>query len=175
MIGFGMLTIRDISPADEPTWRRLWADYLTFYRTTVPDAITNATWAKLFDPTSAVFGRAAVRDGAMIGFCPGAGPRGRPPGLDLLGPPPRVRRRLARARKLPHHLGNLRHLARFPGQPLLGQPNITPRLQPVLRPATRLPARGQATVARLIPHPGQVELQRRPQPPQPDPGTDGSG
>jgi len=63
-----MLTIRDIATTDEPTWRRLWADYLACYRTTVPDTITNATWGKLFDPASAVFGRAATRDGQMIGF-----------------------------------------------------------------------------------------------------------
>lgn len=67
-MGVEMLTLRDISPADEPSWRRLWADYLTFYKATVPDTITDATWAKLFDPTSAVFGRVATRDGKMIGF-----------------------------------------------------------------------------------------------------------
>ena len=63
-----MLTIRDIAAADEPTWRRLWAGYLAFYKTAVPDAVTDATWAKLFDPVSAVFGRVAVRDRQMIGF-----------------------------------------------------------------------------------------------------------
>ena len=69
--GYGainQLTIRDIAPADEPAWRRLWADYLAFYKTTVPDMVTDATWAKLFDPTSSVFGRVADRDGRMIGF-----------------------------------------------------------------------------------------------------------
>lgn len=62
------LTIRDISTTDEPTWRRLWADYLAFYQTTLSDAVTNATWVKLLDPASAVFGRVATRDGKMIGF-----------------------------------------------------------------------------------------------------------
>lgn len=62
------LTIRDIAATDEPVWRHLWADYLIFYRTTLSGAITDATWAKLLDPSSAVFGRAAVSDGVMIGF-----------------------------------------------------------------------------------------------------------
>jgi GNAT superfamily N-acetyltransferase len=62
------LVIRDIAPADEPTWRRLWSDYLSFYQTTLTDAVTDATWAKLFDPTSSVFGRVAVHGDKMIGF-----------------------------------------------------------------------------------------------------------
>ena len=62
------LTIRDIVATDEPVWRRLWADYLLFYRTTLSGAITDATWAKLLDPSSAVFGRAAVLDETLIGF-----------------------------------------------------------------------------------------------------------
>jgi GNAT superfamily N-acetyltransferase len=62
------IIIRDIAPADEPVWRRLWADYLAFYRTAIPTAVTDATWAKLFDASSAVFGRAAEWDSRMIGF-----------------------------------------------------------------------------------------------------------
>ena len=61
-------TIRDIAAPDAPAWRRLWAYYLAFYKTSVPAAVTDATWARMLDPASSLFGRAATRDGAMIGF-----------------------------------------------------------------------------------------------------------
>lgn len=39
--------IRPLRPEDEPEWRRLWTDYLTFYKTTVPEAVYASTFARL--------------------------------------------------------------------------------------------------------------------------------
>ena len=61
-------SIRDLEAGDEADWRRLWAGYLAFYGTDVPEAVTAATWRRLLDPAVAMFGRLAVVDGAATGF-----------------------------------------------------------------------------------------------------------
>ena len=40
-------SIRDLEAGDEADWRRLWAGYLAFYGTDVPEAVTAATWRHL--------------------------------------------------------------------------------------------------------------------------------
>ena len=62
------VTIRDARPTDEKEWRRLWADYLAFYDTTLSDEITDATWRRVHDPASAIFMRVAEVEGRMVGF-----------------------------------------------------------------------------------------------------------
>lgn len=42
------IEIRPLEPADKAAWRRLWTDYLTFYRTSVPDDVYETTWNRLF-------------------------------------------------------------------------------------------------------------------------------
>ncbi|MET0596960.1 MAG: GNAT family N-acetyltransferase [Mesorhizobium sp.] len=44
------LEIRPLELADEADWRRLWKAYLTFYETSVPEAVYRLTWRRLFDP-----------------------------------------------------------------------------------------------------------------------------
>ncbi len=39
--------IRPLRPTDEAEWRRLWTDYLAFYKTTVPEAVYASTFARL--------------------------------------------------------------------------------------------------------------------------------
>jgi GNAT superfamily N-acetyltransferase len=39
--------ITRITAADRPRWTELWAGYLTFYKTTLPQAVYDATWARL--------------------------------------------------------------------------------------------------------------------------------
>lgn len=62
------VTIREITSEDEAAWRELWAGYLTFYETTLPDAVTDATWQRIIgdDPTFQAI--VAERDGEVIGF-----------------------------------------------------------------------------------------------------------
>ena len=43
------LIIRPLEQADHEAWRRLWTDYLTFYETSVPEAVYALTWKRLFD------------------------------------------------------------------------------------------------------------------------------
>ena len=62
------LTIRDAIESDEAAWRKLWAGYLTFYKTEVPEEVTAFTWARILDAGSRVSMRVAVEDGEMLGF-----------------------------------------------------------------------------------------------------------
>ena len=39
--------IRPLRQTDEAEWRRLWTDYLAFYKTTVPEAVYQSTFARL--------------------------------------------------------------------------------------------------------------------------------
>ena len=44
------LTIRPLRASDEADWRRLWAGYLAFYETTLPEQVYATTFARLLDP-----------------------------------------------------------------------------------------------------------------------------
>ena len=43
------VTVRPLEQSDRAEWQRLWTDYLTFYKTTVPEAVYETTWRRLFD------------------------------------------------------------------------------------------------------------------------------
>ena len=43
------ITIRPLVKTDEAEWRQLWTDYLTFYKTSVPEEVYATTWERLFD------------------------------------------------------------------------------------------------------------------------------
>jgi len=43
-------------------WLDLWQGYLTFYETSLPTQITNATWQKLMDSNTPVFGFSAFQN-----------------------------------------------------------------------------------------------------------------
>ena len=60
--------IRDPRPDDEAAWRQLWSGYVDFYEAEINDAVTAATWQRLFTPGSGMFGRIAEWDGAVAGF-----------------------------------------------------------------------------------------------------------
>lgn len=60
--------IRAPLPGDAAAWRRLWAGYLAFYGTALPEAVTAATWTRLLDPAAPIFGRVAERGGDLAGF-----------------------------------------------------------------------------------------------------------
>ena len=44
------LTIRPLRTSDEAEWRRLWAAYLAFYDTSLPEQVYATTFARLLDP-----------------------------------------------------------------------------------------------------------------------------
>jgi GNAT superfamily N-acetyltransferase len=60
--------IRPVEAGDESVWRRLWVGYCDFYRTTVPEDITAATWQRILDPTSQIGGVVAVVEGEVVGM-----------------------------------------------------------------------------------------------------------
>jgi GNAT superfamily N-acetyltransferase len=62
------LVIRDPTPHDEVAWRVLWAGYCAFYETSVPEAVTAGTWARMLTPGSPLFGRIAQWKGEVAGF-----------------------------------------------------------------------------------------------------------
>lgn len=60
--------IRDATAADEAAWRRLWDQYLAFYKVKLADDVTANTWARILDPSSRVAIRVAEVDGTLAGF-----------------------------------------------------------------------------------------------------------
>jgi GNAT superfamily N-acetyltransferase len=68
----GGLVIRPLAGADQAAWRPLWDGYNAFYgregETALPEAITAATWARIFDPAEPVHAFVAERDGRIVGI-----------------------------------------------------------------------------------------------------------
>jgi GNAT superfamily N-acetyltransferase len=60
--------VRDVTPDDEAAWKKLWADYLAFYKVTLGDDVTEYTWARILDPASRVAMRVAEVEGQLAGF-----------------------------------------------------------------------------------------------------------
>lgn len=42
-----MITIRPLRPEDRIEWARLWTGYLEYYKTSVPEAVYDSTFARL--------------------------------------------------------------------------------------------------------------------------------
>jgi GNAT superfamily N-acetyltransferase len=63
------VTIRKAEPKDEARWRVLWAGYVAFYRSSVTEAVTTATWKRILDPASPIHCLVADRGGEVIGIC----------------------------------------------------------------------------------------------------------
>ncbi|MDP3738679.1 MAG: GNAT family N-acetyltransferase [Hyphomonadaceae bacterium] len=59
-------TIRTLEPADRHQWDALWRGYLDFYKTTIPDSVTDLTWQRLLDPEAPILGFCAARDDGKI-------------------------------------------------------------------------------------------------------------
>ncbi|WP_341701826.1 GNAT family N-acetyltransferase [Ferrovibrio sp.] len=63
------IVIRPVAAGDRAAWEKLWHGYLAFYEKTIPQAATDHTWQRLFDPAGAVEGLLAVdADGAALGL-----------------------------------------------------------------------------------------------------------
>lgn len=63
------LVIRPLEQSDHDAWRRLWTDYLIFYKASVPEAVYALTWKRLF--TEGEFeprGFIALLDGKPVGL-----------------------------------------------------------------------------------------------------------
>ena len=63
------VTIRPLHARDEAVWRRLWTDYLTFYDSSVPEAVYASTFARLLGGDSQDFhGLVAEQNGVVVGL-----------------------------------------------------------------------------------------------------------
>jgi GNAT superfamily N-acetyltransferase len=63
------ITIRPLQQSDHADWRRLWTDYLTFYKTTLPEKVYVETWRRLFAKSEfEPRGFIALLDGRAVGL-----------------------------------------------------------------------------------------------------------
>ena len=63
------VTVRPLQKSDHAEWRRLWTEYLVFYKATVPEEVYASTWKRLF--TEGEFepkGFFALLDGRPVGL-----------------------------------------------------------------------------------------------------------
>jgi len=63
------VTIRPLRASDEADWRRLWTDYLTFYRSGVSEEVYATTFARLIgDDPHDFHGLVAEQGGTIVGL-----------------------------------------------------------------------------------------------------------
>jgi len=61
--------IRPLCASDEAAWRALWTEYLTFYKSSVPEAVYQSTFARLIGDDAQDFNAlVADQDGTLIGL-----------------------------------------------------------------------------------------------------------
>lgn len=61
--------IRPLASADRLQWDGLWQDYLAFYESEVPAAVTDLTWSRILDPEAPILGLgAAAQGGKLLGI-----------------------------------------------------------------------------------------------------------
>ena len=61
--------VRPLERSDHAAWRTLWTAYLTFYEATVPEAVYETTWERLFtDGEFEPRGFIALADGEPVGL-----------------------------------------------------------------------------------------------------------
>ena len=66
------IAVRSVAPRDRAAWERLWAGYNAFYEragpTALPDAVSESTWRRFFDPGEPVHALVAELDGQVVGL-----------------------------------------------------------------------------------------------------------
>ena len=60
--------IRMAHEADFRQWLTLWQGYQSFYKTNIPEAVTQQTWARFLDPTEPMHCAVAEKEGLLIGM-----------------------------------------------------------------------------------------------------------
>ena len=64
----GAVLLRPLEPADRPEWDRLWSAYLEFYRTSLPKAQFDLTFARYLDPAEPMNAFLAIEGGRPRGL-----------------------------------------------------------------------------------------------------------
>lgn len=62
------VTVRPASADDYAAWRPLWDGYVAFYGATVPEDVTETTFARCLDRNIPVYCFVAEADGVVVGF-----------------------------------------------------------------------------------------------------------
>lgn len=60
--------IRPVTAEDHEAWLPLWKAYLTFYKTELPDYVTQSTWQRFLDSNEPAHAALALKDGKAIGM-----------------------------------------------------------------------------------------------------------
>ena len=60
--------IRPVTAADHAAWVPLWKAYLTFYKTELPDAVTESTWKRFLDSSEPTHAALAWQGGKAVGM-----------------------------------------------------------------------------------------------------------
>ena len=61
-------TVRALTPGDRAGWEPLWRGYQIFYKTDIPAATTDITWARFHDPAEPIWAFGAFDDDRMVGI-----------------------------------------------------------------------------------------------------------
>lgn len=63
------ISVRSLEHDDKSQWEPLWLGYLEFYKTELPERVTEATWFKLMDKSRDPHGMCALdQSGNMVGI-----------------------------------------------------------------------------------------------------------
>jgi len=63
------ISVKPLAKDHKEAWHPLWMGYLAYYKSTVSDQITEATWVRLLDPSSAIKGFGAFDENdKMVGI-----------------------------------------------------------------------------------------------------------
>ncbi|NUT74064.1 GNAT family N-acetyltransferase [Pseudomonas sp. C1C7] len=62
------IDIRQVSADDHAAWLPLWQTYLRFYKTELPETVTQSTWQRLLDPSEPTHAALAWADGKAVGM-----------------------------------------------------------------------------------------------------------
>jgi len=62
------VVIRPISENEREAWNPLWAGYLAFYKTTLPQEISDLTWDRFHDPEEPIFALGGYINGELMGI-----------------------------------------------------------------------------------------------------------
>ena len=62
------IQIRPVTAQDHPAWLPLWQAYLQFYKTQLPDNVSESTWQRLLDSNEPTNAALAWKDGQAVGM-----------------------------------------------------------------------------------------------------------
>ncbi|WP_347909800.1 GNAT family N-acetyltransferase [Pseudomonas grandcourensis] len=62
------IDIRQVTAGDHAAWLPLWQAYLRFYKTELPEAVTQSTWQRMLDPNEPTHAALARVDGKAVGM-----------------------------------------------------------------------------------------------------------